>query len=307
MSIELITYHDIAGPFLIHHSSIRGRVVRLQDVTNTILGRHAYPPVVSYMLAELLLVATMLSANLKGKGILTLQIRGDGPVSLMVVDITAEHALRGYADVSEEDIEMLKQMPPEHAALKSLFGKGYLAITLDIGTEPYQGIVELTGDTLTEAMQTYFTHSEQSEVFIKTAVTREENTQGESNWVAGGIMLQHVPGEGGVGLAEGSIYDEDPQEQWCRACALTTTLKEEEVTDIHLSPSQLLYRLFNEDGVWVYDAHNVIVGCRCSREKIQRTLKSFSAEDIEAMQVDGIITVICQFCNQAEIFKPEDL
>jgi molecular chaperone Hsp33 len=117
------------------------------------------------------------------------------------------------------------------------------------------------------------------------------------------VILQHVPGEGGFGIAEGSQSEESPEEQWRRATALATTLKEEELTDLYLSPAQLLYRLFNEDGVWVYDAATVVAGCRCSRQKILATLQSFSAADLAEMAIDGVISVTCQFCNTTECFS----
>lgn len=307
MPLELLSYTDTVQPFLIHHSSIRGRIVRLTQVADTILHRHAYPDVVSQVLAELLVIATMLSANLKGKGILTLQLKGEGPVKFMVVDATAEGALRGYASVDPDAEESLSNLSSAEATLSTLFGKGYIAITLDQGSEPYQGIVELTGDTLTETIQAYFTHSEQSEVMLKISVTRPASDAENQPWCAGGIMLQHVPGEGGIGLAEGSRHDEDPGEQWRRASILSETLKDSEIADIYLPPAQLLYRLFNDDGVWVYDASHVAAGCRCSRTKILNTLQSFPAEDMASMAIEGIITVTCQFCNQDEVFALSEL
>ena len=142
---------------------------------------------------------------------------------------------------------------------------------------------------------------------VKIVVTAHEDDENILRWCAGGIMLQHVPGEGGIGLAEGSKHDEDPAEQWRRASILSETLKESEIADIYLPPAQLLYRLFNDDGVWVYDASHVAAGCRCSRQKILNTLQSFSADDLAHMVVDEKITVTCQFCNQDEVFSLNQL
>lgn len=307
MSIELVEYKDCVQPFLIHHSSIRGKVVRLADVADTILTRHAYPDVVSHLLAEMLVIATMLSANLKSKGILTVQLKGDGLVKFIVADATATGKMRGYADLAEGAAEKLSALKPEKTKLSDIVGKGYVAITLDQGKEPYQGIVELNGESLTETVQDYFTQSEQSGVMLKIIVgkTREEE------WRAGGILLQHMPEEGGnVPLsveAKERKENDTPEEQWMRACVLAETVKDTELLDQYLPPQQLLYRLFNEDGVWVYGAKEVEEKCRCSREKISRTLASFPQAEIEEYIVEGAVSINCQFCNSSELFNAEEL
>lgn len=302
MSIELVEYKDCVQPFLIHHSTIRGKLVRLAEVAETILTRHDYPEVVSRLLAELLVMAALLSANLKGKGILTLQLKGDGPVRFMVADATAAGKMRGYADIAEDAAEKLFALKPEKTKLSDIVGKGYIAITLDQGKEPYQGIVELNGESLTETIQDYFTQSEQSGVMLKIAVGKTR----EDKWRAGGILLQHVSEEGGnlpLAVEVKSQKSEDtPEEQWNRACALATTVKETELLDQYLPPAQLLYRLFNEDGVWVYGATEVEEQCRCSREKISRTLASFPPEELEEYKVNGVISITCQFCSKEENF-----
>jgi len=308
MAIELQTYQDCVQPFLIHHSSIRGRFVRLGPVVDTIINRHDYPEAVSVMLAEMLVIATMLSGNLKGKGTLTIQLKGDGPIKMMVVDATAKGEMRGYAEMAKE-VDFSK-IPSR--SLADMAGKGYLAITLFKGKEPYQGIVDLSGETLVDAMRGYFTNSEQSEVWLTVSVGKRKQVNGEDQWVAGGLMLQHVPQEGGIQPAEGTSAlatqaPEDPQEQWSRASVLAQTLKKDEVLDVGLSPQALLYRLYNEDGVWVYDPASMHVGCRCSRDKIANTLSSFPREEIESMMDNDQLVVNCQFCNQSEVFSSQDM
>lgn len=307
MAIELVEYKDCVQPFFIHHSNIRGKLVRLAEVSNVILTRHEYPNVVSHLMAELLVVAAMLSANLKGKGILTLQLKGDGPVKFMVADTTASGEMRGYAEMSEDSFDALNALKWGQAKLSQITGKGYLAITLDQGKDPYQGIVDLEGDSLVDTVQHYFTQSEQSGIMLK--VMASQTAQGE--WRAGGIMLQHVPEEGGnVPLsveAKERKENDTPEEQWHRACILAETTKETELLDQYLPPQQLLYRLFNEDGVWVYDATTVSEHCRCSREKISRTLASFPRDEVESYVVEGIVSINCQFCNNSEIFNVDDL
>lgn len=302
MPIELVEYKDCVQPFLIHHSGIRGKLVRLAEVADTILTRHDYPEVVSHLLAELLVMAAMLSANLKGKGILTLQLKGDGPVRFMLADTTAAGKMRGYADIAEGGAEKLLALKPEKAKLSEIVGKGYIAITLDQGKEPYQGIVELEGESLIDTVQHYFTQSEQSGVMLKIAVGKTR----EDEWRAGGILLQHVPEEGGHATQAAKPQD-TPEEQWHRACVLAETVKETELLDQYLPPQQLLYRLFNEDGVWVYGAAGVEEQCRCSRKKISNTLASFPREEVEGYAVDGVVSITCQFCNNEEKFNLGDL
>jgi len=302
MSIELASYQDLIQPFLIHHSSVRGRVVRLGETIDTILNQHSYPHAVSHMLAEMCVLAAMLSSNLKGKGKLTMQLRGDADIEFLVVDVKADGAMRGYAQLKEgaifEDTGM---------SLQQLVGKGYLAITLQIGKTPYQGIVELDGDSISDSMQHYFTNSEQSVVYVKTAVGQREEKE-KAIWCAGGIMIQQVPKEGGKKQEELPPEDHghDMDEDWQHNRILTETVKDEELLDIYLSPQALLYRLFNEEGVWVYDAEAFRAECSCSREKVQQTLVQFPKEELAEMLDDGKLEVRCQFCNSAEIFTLDD-
>jgi len=300
MTLSLTTYADQSQPFLIHHSSIRGRLVRLEASIDTILHQHDYPPVVSRLLAEMALLVTLLSGNLKGRGKLSLQLRGKGAISFIIVDITAEGALRGYAELNKASPLPTHESP----TLSELLGEGYLAITLQKSDQPYQGIVALTGDTLSECLQHYFTNSEQSELFVKTAIHYDELTK---RWSAGGLILQHVPVEGGVeSLANevrGDSLDEDDGENWRRNAVLAETTKAEELLDMHLSPQALLYRLYNEDGVWIYDAEAIRAECGCSREKMEGVLAQFPAEELADLRNEtGQLEVNCQFCNKTHLF-----
>lgn len=303
MSIELASYQDILQPFMINDSSVRGRVVRLGDSLDAIVSQHSYPKAVSKLLAEMCLLTVMLSANLKGRGKLTMQIRGDADIAFMVADVTADGALRGYAELKEG-----ANFDNDNAGLKELMGKGYLAITLHKGKTPYQGIVELDGDTLSESMQHYFTNSEQSAVYVKVAVDQREEGD-EVIWSAGGIMIQQVPKEGGKQDENNTPSKKEQQtieEEWNHNRVLAMTVKAEELTDVYLSPQALLYRLYNEDGVWIYDAETCRAECGCSREKVIETLSQFPNKELEDMLEDGKLEVNCQFCNNTEIFVMDD-
>lgn len=288
---------DALTPFMLANHAARGRVVRLSNTVHTILSRHAYPPAVASMLGELLVVASMLSANLKHEGILTIQLRGKGAVRLMVADAARGGELRGYAELNPEYTEHLS----DHASPKTIMGEeSYLAITLDPGpgAQRYQGIVALEGDNLTDALLAYFTRSQQIEVMIRLAVAKDA----QGRWQAGGFMLERVA-EGG-GLAVNATLGED---HWVTAQMLASTLKPAELLDPLLMADALLFRLFHEDGVWAYAPHLLQVGCRCSRERILDMLSTMPLDDRAHMVVDGKIAVHCQFCNRSEIFTPEEV
>lgn len=296
---------DAITPFMINHADVRGRAVRLSAVADTILGRYPYPEPVAVLLGELLLVAAMLSANLKQEGIFTLQIRGNGLVPLLVVDAAFGGQLRGFAEVGEEAtaaIAAMKTPITPHA----LFGKdAYLAITLDPGEgmQRYQGVVALEGDTVAEALLNYFTHSQQVDVEFCLAVAKQALVGAtDRHWVAGGLMIERLPSE--TPLAPRS---ESSEESWRYASTIAHTVKDEELLDPLLDAPSLLYRLYHEEGVWVHDPLPVNSGCRCSRERIEKLLLSMPATDRADMVVDGQVSVHCQFCNTTEKFTPEEL
>ena len=302
-------HDDFIQPFLIHQSHIRGRFVRLGPVVDTILSRHDYPPLVSKLLGEALLLISILSANLKSEGILTVQAKGDGPVRLLVVDMMENGTLRGYAEMregAEDDIRKMKETQG-HPPLKDLMGKGYLAITIDPGVEEgerYQGIVDLNAATLTDALCAYFSQSQQVDVTMRVAVGRNAEPGRGEHWCAGGIIIERMPEHGGHRIAPDG---EDASEQWNRERILMESVMDHELLDPHLSARDLLYRLFNEDGVWVYDPETVKVGCRCSREKIEDVLSTIAKEELAEMVVDGKISVNCHFCNKEEVFTEQEL
>ncbi len=282
-------------PFLLESGHVRGRVVRLGDVSHTILTRYDYPPAVANMLGELLLVAAMLAANLKQEGIFTLQLRGKGLVPLVVVDAVYGGALRGYAEVAPDATAAI--MALENPSPRTLVGEdAYLAITLDPGLagERYQGVVALEGDTIAQAMMQYFIHSEQRDIEIMLTVGDAPAR------LAAGMMVERLP-------QVSSATSEENREAWRYALAMLATVKPEELLDPLLDAPALLYRLFHEEGVRVYDAHPLSIGCRCSRARIEELLNSMSLTDRADMLVDGVASVHCQFCNKAEIFTPSEL
>ncbi len=286
---------NLMTPFMLESGHVRGRIVRVGSVANTILGRYDYPPLVTKLLGELLVIAAMLSANLKQEGIFTIQIRGKGLVPLVVVDSVYGGELRGYAEVSEGANDAIRAMT-SYSPQAMLGEDAYLAITLDPGQgmQRYQGIVGLEGDSIAAAVTNYFTQSEQLDVEVKLAMSER------SPWVAAGMMIERMP--------EGEpLAREANQEAWRYAQAMLGTVKKDELLDPLLDAQTLLFRLFHEQGVIVYAAHTISVGCRCSRARIEQLLMSMSASDRLEMLVDGKASVHCQFCNKTELFSPKEL
>lgn len=292
---------DVVQPFRIERSGLRGRLVRLGPSIHKILTQHAaYPPAVRQIVGEAIALAAALARALKFEGVLTVQIKGDGPIRTMVADVTSAGDMRGYASF---DAERLPSAPVYGAAaqIRDLFGKGYLAITVDQGadTERYQGIVELTGRTLGEAAGFYFTQSEQLRTSLKLACAESDGI-----WRAGALMLQRVPEEGGI-ASEVDLDEED--EDWTRARLLMDTARGREILDPEISGDDLLFRLFHEDGARVFTPQKLAPGCRCSAQRVTTILRSLTREELTEMTVDHQITATCEFCGTTYAFTEAEL
>ncbi|MBL27524.1 MAG: Hsp33 family molecular chaperone [Rhodospirillaceae bacterium] len=298
---------DLVQPFQIDRFGLRGRIVRLGGVIDTILARHDYPEPLATMLGELIAMTPALAAALKFDGVFSLQIHGDGPVRLMVADCTTDGGLRGYAGYDAERFEKALAEPGA-VDLRRFLGKGYLSLTVDQGpdTERYQGIVDLEGSSLADCVRRYFVQSEQIGAEIKAAAIQRTEESG-NGWRAGCIMIQTVPQEGGHD--SGAPIDEDAMEDaWRRTRLLMDTATTDELTDPDLSAPVLLNRLFSEDGVWVYRPHALSAECRCSNERVLGVLRSFPEEEVADMVTDeGEIVVTCEFCSRRYIYAPSDV
>ena len=292
---------DLVQPFRIDPFALRGRLVRLGPTVDRILSQHDYPEPVAAILGEAITLAVVLSGMLKYDGIFTLQTKSDGPVRLIVADVTTEGAVRGYAQYDRERLAAMAVQPGISPSVPALIGGGYIAFTVDQGehTERYQGIVELVGATLAECAQHYFRQSEQIQAGIKLSVARAGRG---GAWRAGGLMLQRVPPEGGYG-----VIADDVEDGWRRAMVLMSSATAAELVDPELSPHRLLYRLFHDEGVRVFETHPLEARCRCSKERIAGILRSFPQSDIEEMRAEKTVSVTCEFCNTRYDFAGEDL
>ncbi len=281
--------------FQLESSRIRGRVVRLGGGLDQILNAHTnYPDDVLHLTGETLVLCTLLSSMLKYEGIFTLQIKGDGPVSMLVADVTSDGNIRACAAFRDGESYAFDQNRAE------LLGSGYMAFTVDQGEnmDRYQGIVELKPDSLVSSVQHYFTQSEQIATGIMISVGKVGG-----QWRASGLMVQQMPEETQAYNKDQSNVDED---DWRRTMILLGSVKDEEMLDPDLPSEDLLYRLFHEEGVRLYEPSALQPKCRCSPERVEAVLASMSDDDIDDMCVDGKITMTCEFCSRDYTLNPDD-
>jgi molecular chaperone Hsp33 len=292
---------DLVQPFRIDPFALRGRLVRLGPAIDRILSQHDYPEPVAAMLGEAITLAVVLAGALKYDGVFTLQTKGDGPIPLIVADVSTDGAVRGYAQYDQVKLDAVAAPAGAALSVPGLLGAGYIAFTVDQGeeTDRYQGIVELAGATLADCAQHYFRQSEQIQAGIKLAVGR---TGPGRTWRAGGLMLQRVPPEGGYG-----VIADDVEDGWRRTMVLMSSATAGELVDPDLAPHRLLFRLFHEDGVRVYDTHPLEARCRCSRERIETILRAFPADELDDMQKERVTTVTCEFCSRRYTFDADEI
>jgi len=276
---------DVVLPFQVDGLNIRGRIARLGPALDTILRQHAYPRPVSRLLGEALALTAAVGSSLKFDGIFSIQAKGNGPVKLLVVDMTSAGHLRGYAQLSGRPIAA------EERRLDHLVGKGQLAFTIDQGpdTERYQGIVALSEDTLAGAVDHYFQQSEQ----LKTRLVMAAGLS--TAWRSTALMVQRLPGE---------ALDPDA---WNRTEHLLASLSESELLDPDLKAEDLLYRLFHAEGVRVFSPRPVQAKCRCTRERAEGALRLVPEAELPDLMVDGRFIVTCQFCNASNIFSEAEV
>lgn len=294
---------DVVQPFQLDTARVRGRFVRLGPALGTIIAPHGYPAEVASLLAESITMASALASGLKYDGIFTLQTRGDGPVPTMVSDVTSDGGLRGYARF--DPARLTEAVTATHGPVPRLLGAGHMAFTVDQGpdTERYQGITELTGATLADCAHNYFRRSEQ----LETAFMLFAEAQADGSGVAlsargGALMLQHLPTDTPSGSAESRDRDEDEDEAWRRAVILMSTLSPNEMLDPDLAPTDILFRLFHQEGLRVYPPKILAQECRCSRQKVTNTLRMIPRGEIAEMSENGLVTVTCEFCKSDYIF-----
>jgi molecular chaperone Hsp33 len=297
-----VTGSDFVRSFQIEGMNVRGRIVHLTDAVDRVLGAHGYPESVSCAVGEALALAALLGASLKFDGTLTIQTRSQGPVRMIVADYTSPGVIRACATFDRDAVERLGATP----VFGSLVGEGSLAITIDQGAdmERYQGIVPLDGEGLADSAMSYFERSEQIPTRIKLGVaTLSARGDARPHWRAGGIMIQNLATLGG----QNAPKVENPDD-WVRASTLFATTEAHELVDPQVEAERLLFRLFHEDGVRVFDRQALAFGCRCSADRVVAVLTQYGEHEIRGLtEQDGMIHATCEFCSTTYRFAPEDV
>ncbi len=270
---------DSLTRFIFENLPVRGLIVQLNDTWLELQKRKTYPQTVKHVLGEFAAANILLASNLKLEGTMTMQIQGDGPINLMIMQCNHHHELRGLAHHTE-NIDNTRN-------LATLFGKGQLAITIDNkqSANRYQGIVELEGEKISHALENYLQQSEQ--LTTKLILATDDNH-------ACGILLQKLPGE--------TLENAD---DWNRITQLTDTLKDQELFE--LDAQTILHRLFNEDNIRLLGAEPCQFKCSCSAERVGKMLISLGKHEVDdIIAKQGNIDIDCEFCNQHYRFDKID-
>ncbi|WP_020584633.1 Hsp33 family molecular chaperone HslO [Endozoicomonas elysicola] len=268
--------------FIFENTDIRGEVVSLNNSYLDALEAHEYPEVVRRFLGELVASAVLLSSTLKFEGLLTLQARGDGPLSLLMVECTDQKSFRAVAQFRDDIVE---------APLQTLLGKASLLITVDpVKGKRYQGIVPLEKETLAASLEDYFAQSVQLQTRLWLACDGQSSS---------GLLLQALP-------ASAELSADARSESWNRMTALAETVQSSELLD--LDHETLLVRLFHEETVRIFEKEPVRFICTCSQERSAKIISTLDRKEVESIiEEDGQVAMDCQFCNHQYVFGKEDI
>ena len=281
--METVLVEDVLHRFMLERAGVRGVLVRLGAAWREVAGRSAYPAALRSVLGQTLAASALLTGNIKLEGALSVELKSTGPLRLLFAECTDQGRLRGLARWSDPLPETL-----DLAALP----KAIMAITIGHAErgQRYQGLVDLQHPDLASALENYFSQSEQLPARIVLAADGEH---------AVGLMLQKLPDEGGID----AVQDEDA---WTRIQHLTATLGQEEL--LSTAPEQLLYRLYHEESVRLFEPRPLAFGCSCTRERVEAVLRSLGRDEVEAALEarEGEIEVICEFCAQRYTFDRVD-
>ncbi|WP_085165951.1 Hsp33 family molecular chaperone HslO [Gilliamella bombi] len=274
---------DTLNRFLFDNHPIRGEITRLEQTYQAILDNHTYPIAVQKLLGELLVVTSLLTATLKFEGDIAVQLQGDGALSLAVVNGNDQQQLRSVARVSGEIAD--------NATLKEMVGNGYVVITITPKNgERYQGIVGLEKDTLIGCIENYFMQSEQlpTRLFVKIGVH-------DNKPIAAGILLQVLPA------------NENTVESFEHVSTLTETITSDEL--FQLSADEILYRLYNQEEVRLFETHDITFKCGCSRQRCEDSLMTLPANEIDEIlkENEGKIDIHCDYCGKHYLFDAIDI
>lgn len=275
--------------FLFDNTDIRGEIVSLGDSYAEVLANNSYAPVVQTLLGEFIAAVSLLSSTLKFDGRLTLQARGDGPIPLIMAECSHHKELRAVASPSDD----VNWDSLTGKSIKELIGQGMLSIIIEPDQgQRYQGVVPLESDKLAGCLEHYFEQSEQLPTRLWFAADVEQER-------ASGLLLQALP-------KQINSSAEENQNCWETTTALADTVKDEEL--LNLPHEELLYRLFNEETVRLFDPVAIRFQCSCSFDRSAQALVSLGHDEVKQMLKElGTIEIDCQFCNQEYHFAEKDI
>ena len=282
----------------IHNTpQIRGRICRLTTPLTQILDRHNYPDAISSKLAEAMVITACLSTTFKLDGVITLQAKGDGPLKTLFCDVTKDGHMRSYAAFDKKAFKI--KQTSQDTRLSALMGGGYMAFTIeqDGPKKRYQGIVELCGRTVTESVITWFKNSEQIYTELITIARKQCGF-----WVAATLLLQKIADKGG----SKDIENHDDMDVWNKAKLFANSVSITELLNPNLKLEILLFRLFNDLGVYIQQIRPITDQCRCNNDKVETILRSINKNELQNLvDKDDNLVVDCEFCKQRRIFSSD--
>ena len=287
---------DCLHRFVFEHYPIRGHLVHLDAAWRALIEHREYPNAIRGVLGEAVAASLLLAATIKFDGVLSLQLRGDGVMHLMLAQCTSGLGVRGLARYQETGGERGAPHDGPQTGINDLIGAGNLTVTLetDEGAQRYQGIVPISGARLADSLQVYFENSEQ----LPTRLWLYADGLGAS-----GMLLQRLPG-GSSGAAGADVAAVD--DAWRRVQLIGDTLTCEELRT--LTDAQILHRLFNEDDLRLFEPSPVYFRCRCSRERVAGMLQGLGEAETRSILAErGEVEVRCDFCNRAYVFDAVDV
>ncbi|NQZ20808.1 MAG: Hsp33 family molecular chaperone HslO [Colwellia sp.] len=273
---------DVLNRYLFENKHARGELVQLSKTYQEIIALHDYPQGVQTLLGELVAATCLLTATIKFEGEITVQLQGDGPVSYMSVNGDHNQEMRGIARLAEKN---------EVEGLRALIGKGTMVITIrPFKGEAYQGVVALDQETLADCLTHYFEVSEQ----IPTKIWLFSDIK---NMKVAGSLIQLLP-DGDDKEKQLSDFD--------HLCQLTHTIKSEEI--FSLDAETLLYRLYHQEDVRLFDPQAVSYQCSCSEEKCLTAIGQVSPTELTSIIAEqGCVTMTCEFCLTTYKFDEQKL
>ena len=277
---------DTLRRFVFERYPFRGQLVHLGPAWQAMMEHHDYPPQVRDTLGEAVAATALLASTLKFKGLLSLQLRGEGPMHLMLVECTEGLALRAVARFRD---------PPDSRDLRVLSGNGTLTVTVESEghANRYQGIVPLAGGSMDACLREYFESSEQ----LPTRLWLHADGKSVS-----GLLLQRLPvtakpstvTESGPGV----VPKDEVEDAWHRVQLVADTVTGAELAE--LDDHKLLRRLFAEDDVRMFESTPVFFRCRCSRQRVENMLRALGRNEVDSMVEEfGQVEVRCEFCSRA--------